>query len=149
MQQLKLVFTIIHAYNYVEVTSVFISSNAGEIIFKVLGLVELNEVQDVSKILVKALVLMTKQKQIEKVRTKACLIHLWQRDVKVMIMCYFSSVTFEGNRDSLMQTILTSKLSIISFLRQNQSQVLFTVLKNAKESKIRKRSEREKRWRCF
>ncbi len=36
--------------------------------FKALGLVEMSELQDVSKILVKALVLMAQQKQIEKVR---------------------------------------------------------------------------------
>ena len=36
--------------------------------FKALGLVEMSELQDVSKILVKALVLMAQQKQVEKVR---------------------------------------------------------------------------------
>ena len=36
--------------------------------FKALGLVELSELQDVSKILVKALVLMAQQKRIEKVQ---------------------------------------------------------------------------------
>ncbi|XP_028411573.1 epithelial cell-transforming sequence 2 oncogene-like [Dendronephthya gigantea] len=51
------------------------SKIVGEIIFKVLGLVELNEIQDVSRILVKALVLMTKQKQIEKAKPVASLIH--------------------------------------------------------------------------
>ena len=39
----------------------------GEITFKALGLVELSELQDVSKILVKALVLMAQQKHMEKV----------------------------------------------------------------------------------
>ncbi|CAB4003996.1 epithelial cell-transforming sequence 2 oncogene-like isoform X1 [Paramuricea clavata] len=50
----------------------------GEIIFKALGLVELSELQDVSKILVKAIVLMSQQKQIEKAKPITSLIHCLQ-----------------------------------------------------------------------
>ena len=37
--------------------------------FKAFGLLEMSEIQDVSKVLVKALVLMTEQKHTDKVRT--------------------------------------------------------------------------------